>query len=696
MEVWSTKKSAELYLIDSWGAGFFKINEKGNVEVSPRGTSGAATAQATSNGNGTVVNINGATYDGGIDLKELVSDLEERGLRPPLLIRFPDIVHSRVKLISNAFQTAIDTYNYKGKFRGVFPIKVNQQRYLVEDMMRFGRETCLGLEAGSKPELLVALALMDNPDALLICNGFKDAEYIETALLSQKLGRNTIVVLDRFSELETIINSAKTLGIRPRIGFRAKLEAKGAGKWVESSGAKSKFGLTASEMVKGIEILEREGLLSSLELLHFHIGSQITALRAIKDSLIEASRVYVELASMGAGLKYLDVGGGLGIDYDGSQTNSENSMNYTVQEYANDVVAQIAAACDSRGLPHPHIVTEAGRALIAHHSVLVFDIVGAHTIRSAELPEGIESEKQESIKDLLELYKSLSPKNLNEHIQDAFRLRDDAMSLFNLGYLTLKQKALVERLFWCFCTRALEVSETMGRKPEEIVTLKRYLSDSYYSNFSVFQSAPDTWAVKQLFPVMPIHRLKEEPTRRGILLDLTCDSDGKIDHFIDIKDEKETLELHPLRDGEDYYVGMFLIGAYQEILGDFHNLFGDTDAVHVSLTASGYAIEHVIEGDTVNEVLSYVQYDRASLIRQIRTAIEAALSKKTISLEESRMLMRYYEDGLNSYTYLDHDAKDRGVDPVHALRQIGQKQADQRQAEVANAGASNSGTATST
>jgi arginine decarboxylase len=693
LEVWSAKKSSELYLVDNWGAGFFRINEKGHIEVFPRGnapatlppagtsassSAAAATASASASANGTAA-PNAATLESllnGIDLKELVSDLEERGLRPPLLIRFPDIVHSRIKSLARAFQNAIDTYSYKGKYRGVFPIKVNQQRYLVEDIVRFGRETCLGLEAGSKPELLVALALMDNPEALLICNGFKDTEYVETALLSQKLGRNTIIVVDRFSELEIIIRSAKNLNIRPRIGFRAKLEAKGAGKWVESSGAKSKFGLTAYEMVKGIEILEKEGLLGSLELLHFHIGSQITALRAIKDSLVEASRVYTELASMGAGLKYIDVGGGLGVDYDGSQTNSENSMNYTLQEYANDVVAQIGVACDDRGLPHPNIVTEAGRALVAHHSVLVFDVVGAHHIRTTEIPLEVGGEKADSIRELADLCKNISPKNLNESIQDAFKLRDDAMSLFNLGYLTLKQKALMERLFWFFCTRALEVSEPMKRKPEEIATLKRYLSDSYYCNFSVFQSAPDTWAVKQLFPVCPIHRLKEEPTRRGILLDLTCDSDGKVDNFIDIKDDKDTLELHSLRDGEDYYVGMFLVGAYQEILGDFHNLFGDTDAVHVSLTPSGYAIEHVIEGDTVTEVLSYVQYDRAALIRQIRSAIETALANKTISLEESRMLMRYYEDGLNSYTYLDHDAKDRDVTPVDALRRIGQKQAE--------------------
>lgn len=651
MEVWGTKKSAELYNIDNWGAGFFRINDKGNVEVTARGA--------------------GVADQPAIDLKELVKDLQERGLRTPLLIRFPDIVHSRIRLLANSFQNAFTAFNYKGKYSGVFPIKVNQQRFLVEEIVNHGRATGLGLEAGSKPELLISLALMDNPDALLICNGFKDMEYIETALLSQKLGRNTIIVLDRFSELELVLKAAKNLGIRPRMGFRAKLEAKGAGKWVESSGAKSKFGLTASEMVRGMEILQREGYMSSLELLHFHIGSQITAMRAIKDSLTEASRIYVELAQMGAGLKYIDCGGGLGVDYDGSQTNWENSMNYTVQEYANDIVAHIAAACDAKGITHPDIVTECGRALVAHHSILVFDILGSHCIKTDGLPEGIESEKQETIAELTGLYKSLSPKNLNEHLQDAFKLRDDGMSLFNLGYLTLSQRAQLERLFWAFCTKVLEVSEQVARKPEELALLRKNLADSYYCNFSLFQSAPDTWAVEQLFPIMPIHRLKEKPDRKGILLDLTCDSDGKIDRFIDVKDVKESLELHSLKEGEDYYVGMFLLGAYQEILGDFHNLFGDTDAVHVSVTPSGYAIDHVIEGDSINEVLSYVQYDRNQLVRQVRSAIEVALTNKTITLEESRLLMRHYEDGLAQYTYLDHQMTyDRTVSPVESLKKL--------------------------
>jgi arginine decarboxylase len=653
LEVWSTKKSAELYGIESWGAGYFKVNDKGHVEVTPKGPDG-----------------------GGIDLMDLVRDLQERGLRAPLLIRFPDIVNSRINILHNAFAQAFETQGYKGKYRGVFPIKVNQQRYLVEEIAKYGRNCNLGLEAGSKPELLVALAVMDNPEALIICNGFKDSEYIETALLAQKLGRNTLIVIDRYDELQKVIASSKALNLRPRIGFRAKLETKGAGKWVESSGAKSKFGLTTPEMIKGIQILEAEGMLGSLELLHFHIGSQITTLRAIKDSLIEACRVYVELASMGAGLRFLDVGGGLGVDYDGSQTNWENSVNYSVNEYAAHVVAQIAAVCDDRGIAHPDIVTEAGRALVAHHSALVFDVVGTNCIRGNELPkEEIEAEDQESIVELYRLFQALSAKNIQESILDAFKVRDDGMSLFNLGYMSLKQRALMEQLFWAYCTKALSVSEAMSRPPEEMADLKKFLCDSYYCNFSLFQSAPDTWAVKQLFPIMPIHRLKETPTRQGHLLDLTCDSDGKIDKFIDIKDVKESLSLHTVHENEPYFIGMFLVGAYQEILGDFHNLFGDTDAVHVSLSPTGYQIDHVVEGDTVQEVLSYVQYDRPSLVRQIRNAVEAALSNKTISLEESRLLLRYYEDGLNGYTYLDTPTADADLSAVDALRKIGQRQA---------------------
>lgn len=653
MSVWNTKKSAEIYNIENWGAPYFRINDKGHVSVTPEGLGG---------GNPEV------------DLKELVTDLYERGLRSPILIRFPDIVKSRIHALNNAFQAAFLTNDYQGAYRGVFPIKVNQQRYLVEEIVEFGREVRLGLEAGSKPELLVALAYMDNPEALIICNGFKDADYIETALLSQKLGRNTIIVVDRYSELEAIIRAARMLNIVPRIGFRARLDTKGAGKWVESSGSRSKFGLTAAEMIKGVELLKELGLLPSLQLLHFHLGSQITALRAIKDSMVEATRIFAELSIMGAGLKYVDVGGGLGVDYDGSQTNWENSINYSIQDYANDVVYQIAQACSSKNIPHPDIVTEAGRAIVAHHSVLIMDVVGADLIKSEDVPEGLHLEKNEKILELKDLFETLTTKNLNEHLQDAFKIRDDSLQLFNLGYMSLRERGVLENLYRTFCTRALSVAETMPRPPEEVAVLKKNLADAYYCNFSIFQSAPDSWAVDQLFPIMPIHRLQEEPTRRGILLDLTCDSDGKIDRFIDPKDVRDTLELHSPKAGELYFIGMFLIGAYQEILGDFHNLFGDTDAVHVTVHRDGYTIDHVIEGDTIKEVLGYVEYDRLTLMKKVRQAVEVGLSQRLLSLEESRLLMKHYEDGLNSYTYLECAPEDRNQKPVDALRRIGQKQ----------------------
>jgi arginine decarboxylase len=652
VELWNVQKSVDLYGIHNWGSNFFSVNTAGNVEVTPFGPQSNRK----------------------VDLKELVDDLTERGIRSPVLIRFPDIVNSRIEALSNSFEQAFANFEYKGKYRGVFPIKVNQQRYLVEEMVNFGKKHRLGLEAGSKPELLIALAFMDTPEALLICNGFKDAEYIETALLAQRLGRHTVIVVDRLSELPMIIESAKNLGIRPHIGFRAKLDSKGAGKWIESSGAKSKFGLTSSEMIHGIDLLKREEMLDCLEMLHFHIGSQITALRAIKDSLVEASRIYVELASLGAGLKILDVGGGLGVDYDGSQTNWENSVNYTLQEYANDVVGQVKSACDEREIPHPDIVTEAGRALVAHNSILVVDILGSHKIFIKDPVPKVICEESEVISDMTKLRDTLSAKNINEHLADAFKLREDGLSLFNLGYLDLRQRAAMEDVYWSFCSKALSLEKSLKRAPEEFEELKKFMSDSYYCNFSLFQSAPDMWAVHQLFPIMPIHRLKEEPDRRAILLDLTCDSDGKIDSFIDPKDTKNALELHSLREGETYYIGFFLLGAYQEILGDFHNLLGDTDAVHVSVHDSGYTIDHIIEGDSVSDVLGYVEYDKPSLIRRIRTAVEESLTKKTISLGESRLLMKYYENGLNGYTYLETGTDESYEAPLDGLKKIGQKQ----------------------
>lgn len=592
-----------------------------------------------------------------VDLKELVDELGHRGLRAPLLIRFSDIVNSRINKIYRSFQNSFKEFSYKGKYRGVYPIKVNHQRHLVEEIIRFGRDSSLGIEAGSKPELLVAMALLDSPNALLICNGFKDNEYIETALYSRKLGRNTIIVIDRFAEIDLIVKASKKLKIKPRIGFRMKLDTNGVGKWAESSGSTSKFGLSAGEMIRAIEILKAQELIDCVEMLHFHMGSQITAIRCIKDSLVEATRVFVELSKLGAPLTIIDVGGGLGVDYDGSQSNWENSVNYCAQEYANEVVSHIAYVCDEHKINHPDIVTESGRALVAHHSVLVFNVVGVNN-GLPRLPEVIPENTHENVAEILETYDKLCAKNLNESIQDVMQLRDEGLNLFNLGYMDLTQKAIQEEAFKAFCHKALDVSKTVKRKPEELEYLKKFIRNQYYGNLSIFQSAPDMWAVEQIFPVMPIHRLNEKPSVRGTFLDLTCDSDGKINRFVDEKDVKSALELHPFKSGEDYYVGIFLIGAYQETLGDFHNLFGDTDAVHVSCTKAGYIIEDIVEGDTVSEVLDYVEYDRPSLVKKVRIAIEDSLSKKRITLKESKKFIRKFEDSLSGYTYLEDEEQD--------------------------------------
>ncbi len=628
MRAWTIRDCMELYNVPTWGAGFFSINAKGHVVVQPR--------------------PDGAS----IDLLALVHDLEQRGLRPPLLIRFSDILAARVQGLCAAFNRAITEYGYHGQYRGVYPIKVNQQRHVVEEIVDFGAPSHIGLEAGSKPELLIALALCDTPGALIVCNGYKDKAYIETALLGQRLGRTPIIVVDRFHEVDLIVRISQELGIRPHIGVRARLSTKGAGKWIESTGDRSKFGLTAVEMVEAVDRLRAEGMLDCLELLHFHIGSQITAIRAHKDALKEASRIFVGLHEMGATPRYIDVGGGLGVDYDGSSTNFHSSMNYSVQEYANDVVASIQEACDSQNVPHPHIVTEAGRAMVAHHSVLVFNVLGVHEMLSGKAPEPVQNGDHKVITDLAEVYAGISQKNVQEAYHDCLQLKEEAASLFALGYLDLRARARVERLFWDCCEKILRITRELPYVPDDLEPLEKGLADTYYGNFSVFQSAPDHWAVKQLFPVMPIHRLDEKPTRRGVFADLTCDSDGKIDKFIDQRDVKDVLELHPWN-GQPYYIGVFLVGAYQEILGDYHNLFGDTDAVHVRLGADGrYVVEHVVEGDAVYEVLHYVQYERTALIERVRRTIEQAMRNGQLTLEDSARLRRRYEEGLSEYTYL--------------------------------------------
>jgi arginine decarboxylase len=630
MRGWTIRDSLELYKVANWGLDFFGINQQGHVEVRP----------------------NPSGKSGCIDLLELVHDLEQRGLRTPLLIRFSDILAARVEGLGHAFERAIGEYGYQGRFRGVYPIKVNQQRHVVEEIIQYGAPRKVGLEAGSKPELLVALALLDTPEALIICNGYKDRAYVETALLAQRLGRSPIIVIDRFHEIELVVKASRELGIRPHLGVRARLLTRGAGKWVESTGDRSKFGLTAIEIVDAVERLRSEDMLDCLELLHFHIGSQITAIRAHKDALTEASRIFSGLHEMGAAPSIIDVGGGLGVDYDGSKTDFHSSMNYSLQEYANDVVSFIQEACDEWEVPHPDIVTEAGRAMVAHHSVLVFDVLGVNEMLSGRKPEPVGEDDPKVLRDLAQVWSIISPRNVQEAYHDALQLKEEAATLFSLGYLDLHARARVERLFWNCCERILRVVRDLDYVPEDLEDLEQGLADTYYGNLSVFQSAPDHWAVEQLFPIMPIHRLDEKPSRRGVFADLTCDSDGKIHKFIDQRDVKDVLELHPWS-GAPYFIGIFLVGAYQEILGGLHNLFGDTDAVHVRLDDDGsYRVEHVVEGDEVSNVLSYVEYDRRALIEKVRRTIEGALHRGQISLEESARLRKRYEQGLDEYTYL--------------------------------------------
>ncbi|MGQ0614759.1 MAG: biosynthetic arginine decarboxylase [Planctomycetaceae bacterium] len=625
---WSVRDSHDLYSVSAWGSGFFSVGEAGNVVVHPKRAEGAS-----------------------IDLKLLVDDLLRRGYELPLLLRFSDILSSRVREISECFEKAIQEYGYKGSYRGVYPIKVNQQRHIVEELLACGRPWHLGLEVGSKPEMLVALAVMEDAEGLILCNGYKDEAYVETALLSQKLGRTTVLVVDRFRELELILRVARRIGVRPNIGVRAKLQARGAGRWAESTGGRSKFGLTASEIVEAARLLKAEGMLDCLQLLHFHIGSQIPAIRVFKEALREASRIFVELHALGAQMRFFDVGGGLAVDYDGSNTNFHSSMNYSVQEYANDVVSVIAEACDALGVPHPILVTESGRALVAHHAVLVFNVLDTNEILVKEKPEEPAENDHEVVQKLYETWKSISRRQLLEPYHDAIQLRDEASQHFTLGYLDLVGRARAERLFNACCAKLHKHLREVGKVPEELEGLEQALADTYYCNFSVFQSMPDSWAVGQLFPLMPIHRLQEQPTRQATFVDLTCDSDGKVDSFIDPHDVKEVLELHA-PNGQPYYLGVFLVGAYQEILGDLHNLFGDTNAIHVALDGDRYSVEHVVVGDTVSEVLSYVEFDRRDLLRRVRRYCEDAFRAGKISLEETALLLKRYESGLDSYTYL--------------------------------------------
>ena len=627
---WTSDDSADLYDVPRWGKGYFTVGQNGHLLVHPD----RDPAQS-------------------LDLKQLIDRLVKRGLDLPILVRFNGILKDRLKEIHDVFAHAIREHDYKGKYSCVYPIKVNQQREVVEKIIEYGRPLGFGLEAGSKPELMAVIALADSTTPV-ICNGFKDDEFIEMAMIGQKIGRNVIPVVEKMSELDLVLKYAEKLGVRPQIGMRVKLATRGSGRWQSSGGYRSKFGLTVSEVLKCYQKLESLGMADCFQLLHFHLGSQITNIRQVKGAVTEAIRVYADLAKRGAGLKFLDVGGGLGIDYDGSQTNFESSMNYTWQEYASDVVYHIQTVCDEVGVPHPHIITESGRAIAAFHSVLVFGTLGVTNQGDVtDIPNEIPEIYEQPLHDLLFTYQDATARNVLETYHDAIQALDTATTLFSAGYLPLDQRVIAENLFFGIVHKIRKLVQDLDYIPEELAGLDRTLSDTYYGNFSVFQSVPDSWAIKQLFPVMPIHRLNEQPTRHAVISDVSCDSDGKIDAFIDQRDVKKTLLLHPYQ-GHHYYIGVFLIGAYQEILGDLHNLFGDTNAVHVDLSATGEVeLNQILKGETVSEVLDYVQFKGRDLMDLLQVSINTAVQERRITPADATRFTQFYEDGLNGYTYLE-------------------------------------------
>jgi len=629
MENWNTSKSKEIYGIAEWGDGYFDINSAGHVVVKP-------------DRNGT-----------GLDMYELVRTLVERGIEAPVLLRFDGILRDRVKRVQAAFDGAIAEEGYCGKYRGAFPIKVNQQRHVVDIVRNAGRASGLGLEVGSKPELIAVLAIHDTQDSLLLCNGYKDSEYIELALLANRLGRRSIIIIEQLYEIDKVLEVAKELGVEAEIGIRMKPITKGSGRWEGSSGEKAKFGLTVPEIFVALQKLEEHGKCEWVKLLHFHIGSQIPSIAAIKRALKEVTRMYTELSKSCPGLCFLDVGGGLAVDYDGSKSNFESSMNYTVEEYARDVISSIGSACKEVGIAVPDVITESGRALVAHHSVLITQVIDVTPTLDVVVNLDKPSTDHPLLTQLWEMYNNVSIKNCHETLNDSIALKDEILERFIQGGLTLEERAYADKTFWHLIAKVKREAQGLKYIPEDLARLDDTLRDTYFCNFSVFQSLPDSWAINHLFPMMPIHRLNDEPQRRGILADVSCDSDGKVDRFTDLKDVKNYLRLHSLEEGKPYYVAAFLVGAYQEILGDLHNLFGDTNAVHIDISADGLPeITHVIEGDTVREVLDYVEFDAEDLIESLRMAIEQSLRSGRITTEEAAKMQRRYKEALEGYTYL--------------------------------------------
>lgn len=630
MKKWTIEDSNELYNMSGWGTSYFGINEKGDVYVTP------------------------CKDDTQIDLHDVMDELSLRDITPPVLLRFPDILDNRIEKTWSCFKKASDEYGFTGENFIIYPIKVNQMQPVVEEIISHGRKFNLGLEAGSKPELHAVIAVQCQSDSLIICNGYKDQSYIELALLAQKMGKRIFIVVEKLNELEIIAKAAKKLNVRPNLGIRIKLASSGSGKWEESGGDASKFGLTSSELLKALEILDKKNMKDCLRLIHFHIGSQITKIRRIQTALREASQFYIQLHKMGYNVDFVDCGGGLGVDYDGTRSpNSESSVNYSIQEYVNDCIYTFVEAANRNGMQHPNIITESGRSLSAHHSVLVIDV-----LETASLPEMDEEfEPNENshplVKDLYDIWDNLNPRTMLEDWHDAEQIRDEALDLFSHGIVDLQTRAEIERMYWSVCREINSLAKSLKHTPEELKNLDKILADKYFCNFSLFQSLPDAWAVDQLFPIVPLQRLNERPTRSATLQDITCDSDGKITNFVTNRNISHILPVHTLRKNEPYYLGVFLVGAYQEILGDMHNLFGDTNAAHITVKDGHYHIDQIFDGETVEEVLNYVQYNPKKLVRQLEVWVTKSVKQGKISLEEGKEFLSNYRSGLYGYTYLE-------------------------------------------
>ena len=630
MKKWTIEDSNELYNMSGWGTSYFGINEKGDVYVTP------------------------CKDDTQIDLHDVMDELSLRDITPPVLLRFPDILDNRIEKTWSCFKKASDEYGFTGENFIIYPIKVNQMQPVVEEIISHGRKFNLGLEAGSKPELHAVIAVQCQSDSLIICNGYKDQSYIELALLAQKMGKRIFIVVEKLNELEIIAKAAKKLNVRPNLGIRIKLASSGSGKWEESGGDASKFGLTSSELLKALEILEKKEMKDCLRLIHFHIGSQITKIRRIQTALREASQFYIQLHKMGYNVDFVDCGGGLGVDYDGTRSpNSESSVNYSIQEYVNDCIYTFVEAANRNGIQHPNIITESGRSLSAHHSVLVIDV-----LETASLP-GMDDEFEPGeashplVKDLYDIWDNLNPRTMLEDWHDAEQIRDEALDLFSHGIVDLQTRAEIERMYWSVCREINSLAKSLKHTPEELKNLDKILADKYFCNFSLFQSLPDAWAVDQLFPIVPLQRLNERPTRSATLQDITCDSDGKITNFVTNRNISHILPVHTLRKNEPYYLGVFLVGAYQEILGDMHNLFGDTNAAHITVKDGRYHIDQIFDGETVEEVLNYVQYNPKKLVRQLEVWVTKSVKQGKISLEEGKEFLSNYRSGLYGYTYLE-------------------------------------------